>query len=101
MAAGPITVARRLATIECTDSKNVITIAGPGKSSLTNLGPSNVFIRDLPDASANLARDGAQRNGEIELEVGDSVPLPDGATKIEHQCIAAQTSKMWYVPLRS
>lgn len=99
MAAADITVGRRIATIECDSTKHVITLDNVPKAAITNLGPSNVFIRDIPE-TGDLARDGAQRIGEVELEVGDSFPLPDGNAKFEQQCLAAQTSKLWYVPVR-
>ncbi len=100
MAAADIDLTTRFATIECDSTKHEIRITDAPKASLTNLGPSNVFIRDRIEAG-DLARDGAQREGEIELEPGDSVPLPDGSSKLEQQCLAAQTSKLWYIPLRS
>ena len=99
MAAADSTQGRRIATIEADATKHLHILQNVPKCSLTNNGPSNVYLRDIPEVG-DLARDGLQRIGEVELEVGDSYPLPDGHDKFELQCLAAQSAKLWYTPNR-
>ena len=96
MASGPITVDARWATIECDAAKNDVTISNT-RASIANVGDQNVFI-SVNKPAGDLFRDGLQHAGEVELEPGDSIPLPAGLTKFQHQCLAAQTTKLWYLP---
>lgn len=96
MASGAITVDHRFATIECDATKNEVTIKG-ARASIANVGDQNVFV-SMNNPVGDLNRDGLQAVGEIELEPGDSTPLPANLRKFQHQCLAAQTTKLWYLP---
>ena len=96
MAAGPIAVDHRWATIECDATKNEVTIQ-VARATIANVGDQNVFI-SLNNPAGDLFRDGLQHVGEVELEPGDSIPLPASLPKFQHQCLAAQTTKLWYLP---
>jgi hypothetical protein len=39
-----------------------------------------------------------QHEGEVEVAAGDTIPIPQGAKFIEHQCGAGLTTKLWFVP---
>ena len=99
MSAADSNQGERVATIEADSTKHVHTSSVP-KFALTNNGPNNVYFRDAPEPG-NLQRDGLQRIGEIEMEVGDTFQLPDGKSKFELQCLAAQSAKLWYSPIRT
>jgi len=95
MAAADITLNSMIATVECDDTARRITIESAG-ASLVNIGSYPVFLSMVD--GGDLARDGLQRDGEIELGPNDSVPIPAEAAFIRHQCTATQTSKLWFIP---
>ena len=95
MVAGNITLNDKIATVECDDTARRITIESAG-ASLVNVGARPVFLSMVD--GGDLARDGLQKDGEIELAPNDSVPLPAEASFVRHQCATGQTSKLWFIP---
>ncbi len=95
MAAGDITLNNKIATVECDDTARKITIESAG-ANIVNVGANPVFLSMVD--GGDLARDGLQRDGEIELAPNDSIPVPVEAAFIRHQCAVAQTSKLWFIP---
>ena len=95
MAAADIILNDKVATVECDDTARKITINSAG-ASLVNVGSFPVFLSMVD--GGDLARDGLQHDGEIELGPNDSIPVPAEASFIRHQCAATQTSKLWFIP---
>lgn len=95
MAAADITLNAMFATVECDSTARRITIESAG-ASLVNVGSYSVFLTMVD--GGDLSRDGLQHDGEIELAPNDSVPVPVEASFVRHQCLATQTSKLWFVP---
>ncbi len=95
MAAGDITLNDKIATVECDATARRISIESAG-ASLVNVGANPVFLSMID--GGDLSRDGLQHDGEIELAPNDSIPLPAEASFVRHQCAAAQTSKLWFIP---
>ncbi len=96
MAAADITVAGKFATIEMDATKREITITN-ANGVLVNVGANTGFI-SMNRNAADLFRDGLQHVGEVQLEPGDSIALPGGTPFIEEQCLAAQTTTLWWIP---
>ncbi len=84
------------ATIICSDVKLEITLQD-ARGALTNYGSETVYLSMLKPAGA-LNRDGVQRNGEIELLSNSAMPIPPGTKRVQAQCAAGLTTKLWYVP---
>jgi len=95
MAAGDLTVNSKWATVECDDTVHTLTVEGVG-GALTNIGSQKVYLS--MEGSGALHRDGLQHDGEIELDSGDTVPVPAEGVKIRHQCLASGATKLWYTP---
>jgi hypothetical protein len=96
MAAGNLIVDGMWATVE-SDSVAVylLTIKDP-VASLTNKGLKSVFLSMTGENT--IPTTGVQVDGVIELEPGDSIPIPEGTPKIKHTCKAAESTKLWYIP---
>ena len=95
MAVADISLNSLIATVECDDTVHKITIGSAG-ASLVNIGLLPVFLSMVD--GGDLARDGNQRDGEIELGSNDSIPLPAEAAFIRHQCATGKTTKLWFIP---
>jgi len=95
MAAGNLTVNSKWATIECDDAVHTLTVEGVN-GALTNIGTQKVFLSMNSDGA--LHRDGLQHDGELELDFGDTVPVPAEGVRIRHQCLSGGTTKLWYTP---
>ena len=98
MAAADITIGGECATLECDDSKHLITLTSP-RGSLVNIGTESVYLRIGKDAAA-LDRDGAERDGEIELKPNGTAPVRIGQKYIQRQCAVGKTTTIqWYPDL--
>ena len=95
MAAGDISLNSKIATVECDDTPHKITIGSAG-ASVVNVGLLPVFLSMVD--GGDLARDGDQRDGEIELGANDSIPIPVEAAFIRHQCSTGKSTKLWFIP---
>lgn len=95
MAAADITVNQKWATIEVDDTARKITVESAG-GNIVNVGSQSVFLS--MSTEGDLARDGLQNDGEIELAPDDSVPVPADASGVRFQCAASQVSKLWFIP---
>ncbi len=85
------------ATIESADVPNRVKVQGvPGN--IVNIGEKSVFVSTN---GKNLARDGLQREGEVELQPGDTMPVPPEAKTFHHQTLDTEVGKLWYVPRSS
>ncbi len=99
MAAADETLANDIATLEADGTVFDILTPQVPRYSLVNKGPNSVWVRTVYDKDkANLARAQSQLIGEIEMEPGDTLPMPQGMSKAQRQCLAGQTAVMWYVP---
>lgn len=99
MAAADITLDNDVATLEASGTVFDILTPNVARYSLVNKGPDSVWIRTLYDKDKGaLTRTQAQLAGEIEMEPGDSLPMPQGHTKAQRQCLAGETAVLWYVP---
>ncbi len=93
--AADIEVGKDWATIECDATKRLIEVTSP-VGSFINIGTKSVFLR-IFTGTGNLARDNAERVGEIELKPNGTAPLRRGQTKIERQCLSGETTVIqWY-----
>lgn len=99
MAAGNVSLVDRIATVECDANKFKLESNQPSFF-LTNKGPNNVYL-GMTFGAGDLQRDGLGVDGEVELEPGDGIPIPQGTTKVEFQCKAAEMAVMWYNPIQS
>lgn len=95
MAAADETVGAIPSTIEADGAVHKLTITA-ARASLANVGDFDVFLQF--DSSGVLSRDGLQHVGEIQLEPGDSIPLPENTKFLETQCKVGETTSMWYLP---
>ena len=95
MAAANIDLNALPSTVECSATEFRINLLGPS-CSLVNVGVEPIFLKF--DASGDIARDGLQHDGEIQVAPNDSVPLAKSVTFVRHQCAAGKVSKLWYVP---
>ena len=95
MAAGPITVKGKWATIESDASDNIITI-GPGADAAflacKSGGPIFVSMN-----SGAVQFDGLQGDGVLKLDNGDSAPIPPGTKRIKHHATGG-AGILWYTP---
>ncbi len=99
MAAQAESLVDRIATVECDENKFELESDQP-RFALANKGDFNVYIGMVYDAG-DLQRDGLRVDGEIELEPGDSITVPEGTNKVEFQCKAGEATVMWYIPVAS
>ncbi len=95
MAAGPIEVKGKFATIESVDADNIITI-GPGADAAflacKSGGPIFVSMN-----SGSVDTDGLQHDGVLQLDNGDSAPIPPGTKRIKHRATGG-AGRLWYNP---
>lgn len=99
MAAADETLANDIATLEADATVFDILTPNVGRYSLVNKGPDSVWVRTVYDKDkAALTRTQSQKIGEIEMEPGDTLPMPQGTSKVQRQCLAGKTAVMWYVP---
>lgn len=98
MAAADISLDNMFATVESDDSVHLITISDSAVH-LTNKGTKSIFLSMVGDPTIPV--DGLQYDGIVELEPGDSIPLPSNTRKVQHTCKPGESSKMWYIPVQS
>jgi hypothetical protein len=95
MAAGPITVKGKFATIESDASDNTITF-GPGADAAfiacKSGGP--IFVSLEP---GTVQVDGLQGGGVLKLDNGDSAPIPPGTRSMKHHATGG-AGVLWYTP---
>ena len=95
MAAGEITVGNKWATIESASSVNKI-IIDKASGSLVNAGDVAVFVS--MNAEGTVHADGLQHDGEVQLDPGDTIPLPRLTSVVYHKTAGA-AGKLWYAPV--
>ena len=92
MAAADITLTGKWATIECDTVDRKIELVNSGF--LAHKSGDPVFIT-LGSEAVDTAD--VQKDGVIKLEPGDTLPLPDGAARVNRKC-ASGTAVLWFVP---
>lgn len=94
---GDQTLGRKWGTVESVSgSVSTLTLDQVEGALLTHVEGDPVGVSMTLDGVVNV--NGAENDGEILLKLGDSIPIPKGAKKIEHK--STGTAKLWFIPDR-